>query len=156
VLNTLLLESQLSGSIKHIFWRSCRGLKKKKFPHQLCAIKNIFWRRYRGTSRRIAYKKVFITNLCKRLILGRLHLHEYHLVLLDFQSTLFLFCYCLAYHFFYFQFCITFLFRFAFYFSFCILFITFYFGCISCSIILLSVFIQKLKAHKNLHNGRKN
>jgi hypothetical protein len=37
--------------------------------------------------------------------LGMLHLREYHLVLLDLQSILFLFFYCLAYHF-YFQFCI--------------------------------------------------
>jgi hypothetical protein len=58
----------------------------------------IFWRRCRGTSRRIAHKKVFITNLCKRLSLGRLHLREYHLVLLDLRSTLFI-CYYLAYHF---------------------------------------------------------
>jgi hypothetical protein len=57
----------------------------------------IFWRHCRGTSRRIAHKKVFITNLCKRLSLGRLHLRDWHLVLLDLQSTLFLFCYCLAY-----------------------------------------------------------
>jgi hypothetical protein len=93
----------------------------------------IFWRHCRGTSRRIAHKKVFITNLCKRLRLGRLHLCECHLVILDLQSTLFLFCYCLAYHF---------------YFSVCILFTTFYFGWISCGIILLSVFILKTKKHK--------
>jgi hypothetical protein len=82
-------------------------MEKIKLPYlstlhlesQQRSIKKIFWRRCRGTSRRIAYKKVFITNLCKCLSLGRLHLSEYHLILLDFQSTLFLFCYCLAYHF---------------------------------------------------------
>jgi hypothetical protein len=51
----------------------------------------ISWRRCQGTSGRIAHKKIFITNLCKCLSLGRLHLSEYHLVILDLQSILFLF-----------------------------------------------------------------
>jgi hypothetical protein len=125
MLNTLLFESQPSGNIKHIFWRHCRR-----------------------TSRRIPYKKVFITNLCNRLSFGRLHLREYHLVLFRFANYFFLLLSCIL-SFFYFQFCI-FIFRLAFLFLFCILLTTFYFGCISCSIILLSVFILKTKkTHKN-------
>jgi hypothetical protein len=31
-----------------LFWRSCRGLKKKKLPRQPRAIKALFWRRCRG------------------------------------------------------------------------------------------------------------
>jgi hypothetical protein len=69
----------------------------------------IFWHHCRGTSRRIAHKKVFITNLCKRLSLGRLHLREFHLFLFRFAKyfILVLLLYCIS---FYFQFCITFIF----------------------------------------------
>jgi hypothetical protein len=121
MLNTLLLDSQPSRSIKHIFWR-----------------------RYRGTSRRIAHKKVFIANLCKRLSLGRLHLGDYHLVLLDFAKY-FIFVLLVLHiiillfsvlHYFYFS---------IFIFIFCFAFLFTIYVSVCISIILLSVFILKTK-----------
>ena len=91
-----------------------------------------------GTSRRLPHSKFnFITNVCKHLRLGRLHLREHHLVLLYLESILF--CFVIVLHMiFIFRFCIhLFIFKFCYFLYFGLLF-NFQF-CSLFSIIVISV-----------------